>query len=74
MGSFIGHRTRVAGGCILAPGRLIPNDLLILPPPASVLSRIPADAPAGVPLSIHEGTLCEAVPPARFHSTAFSGV
>jgi len=57
VGSFIGHRTRVAGGCIIPPGRMIPNDLLIFPPAGSILTRIDEDLPRGVPLFIEEGGL-----------------
>jgi len=57
IGSFIGHRTRVAGGCIIPPGRIIPNDLLIFPPSDSVLNRIDEELPHGVPLFIKEGRL-----------------
>jgi carbonic anhydrase/acetyltransferase-like protein (isoleucine patch superfamily) len=59
VGSFIGHRTRVAGGSVISPGRSIPNDLLIFPSPGEVLSRIPADVPRGVPLFIQNGELRE---------------
>ncbi|HEX8706722.1 MAG TPA: hypothetical protein VF723_00550 [Pyrinomonadaceae bacterium] len=57
IGSFIGHRTRVAGGSIISPGRSIPNDLLIFPSPDGVLSRIRSNVPRGVPLFIHQGGL-----------------
>ncbi len=57
VGSFIGHRTRVAGGSIIAPGRLIPNDLLIFPSAASTLTRIDPDLPKNVPLAIERGGL-----------------
>jgi acetyltransferase-like isoleucine patch superfamily enzyme len=60
LGSFIGHRTRVAGGSIIGPGRSIPNDLLIFPPPDGVLNRIPDGLPRGVPLFIQDGGLEEA--------------
>jgi carbonic anhydrase/acetyltransferase-like protein (isoleucine patch superfamily) len=57
IGSFIGHRTRVAGGSIISPGRSIPNDLLIFPASTGVLTRIPENLPRGVPLFIHNGGL-----------------
>jgi acetyltransferase-like isoleucine patch superfamily enzyme len=57
LGSFIGHRTRVGGGSIIAPGRVIPNDLLIFPAPASVLTRLDPDLPTGTPLAIQDGRL-----------------
>jgi hypothetical protein len=62
LGSFIGHRTRVAGGSIISPGRSIPNDLLIFPSPSSVLSRIGEDLPRGVPLFIQNGGLEQFAP------------
>lgn len=57
IGSFIGHRTRVAGGSIIAPGRLIPNDLLIFPSTASTLTVIDTNLPTAVPLTIEKGKL-----------------
>jgi carbonic anhydrase/acetyltransferase-like protein (isoleucine patch superfamily) len=63
IGSIIGHRTRVAGGSIISPGRILPNDILIFPSPGAVLTRIPRDVPRGVPLFVHDGTLKEASDP-----------
>ncbi|MBZ5615786.1 MAG: hypothetical protein LAO23_17405 [Acidobacteriia bacterium] len=60
IGSFIGHRSRVAGGSIISPGRIIPNDLLIFPPAEGTLSRIASNVPRGVPLFIQDGNLREA--------------
>jgi NDP-sugar pyrophosphorylase family protein len=62
MGSFIGHRTRVAGGSIISPGRSIPNDVLVFPSPGSVLSRVGEDLPRGVPLFIQNGGLEQFAP------------
>lgn len=59
IGSFIGHRTRVAGGAIISPGRSIPNDLLIFPSPGAVLTRLRRDLPRDVPLFIQDGELRE---------------
>jgi acetyltransferase-like isoleucine patch superfamily enzyme len=56
-GSFIGHRTRVAGGSIIAPGRILPNDLLIFPSSSNVLTRIESGLPRNEPLFIQEGGL-----------------
>jgi len=39
-GSIIGHRTRIAAGLIIAPGREIPNNITLYPDPAMVLTRI----------------------------------
>lgn len=57
VGSFIGHRTRVAGGSIIAPGRILPNDLLIFPASNNVLTRIDPHLPKGEPLLIEDGRL-----------------
>lgn len=57
VGSFVGHRTRVGGGSIIAPGRLIPNDLLVFPSPRSVLASVDPLAPRSVPLAIEDGRL-----------------
>lgn len=43
-GSIIGHRTKIAAGLIIAPGRAIPNDLTLYPDPAMVLNRVDTDA------------------------------
>lgn len=42
-GSIIGHRTRIAAGLIIAPGRMIPNDVTLYPDPATVVARIPPE-------------------------------
>jgi carbonic anhydrase/acetyltransferase-like protein (isoleucine patch superfamily) len=60
VGSVIGHRTKIAAGVIIGPGRLIPNDLQILPDPARVITRVPADTPAHVPLFLIGGELVPA--------------
>lgn len=57
VGSFIGHRTRVAGGSIISPGRILPNDLMVFPPLNNVLTYIDDDLPTGEPLFIEEGRL-----------------
>jgi hypothetical protein len=43
-GSIIGHRTRIAAGLIIAPGRMIPNDITLYPDPAAVITKVPAEA------------------------------
>lgn len=47
VGSVIGHRTKIAAGIIIAPGRVIPNDLQILPDPARVIASVPDDLQPG---------------------------
>lgn len=44
-GSVIGHRTRIAAGLIIAPGREIPNDLELYPDPARVLGKVDPQLP-----------------------------
>lgn len=43
-GSIIGHRTRIAAGLIIAPGRMIPNDITLYPDPSAVITKVPAEA------------------------------
>ena len=57
VGSVIGHRTKIAAGVIIAPGRLIPNDLLIFPDPARVINKVPASLPKDEPLFLISGQL-----------------
>jgi hypothetical protein len=53
MGPVVGHRAKVAGGLSLGAGRLVPNDVVVLPNPNTVVDRIPNDlAPGAV---IHAG-------------------
>jgi carbonic anhydrase/acetyltransferase-like protein (isoleucine patch superfamily) len=66
VGSVIGHRTKIAAGIIIAPGRVIPNDLYLFPDPARVLTQVPADIPRQVPLFLQHGrlvTLAQLTPP-----------
>ncbi|MBF0501008.1 MAG: hypothetical protein HQM09_12795 [Candidatus Riflebacteria bacterium] len=60
VGSVIGHRTKIAAGVIVAPGRMIPNDIQILPDPARVLSSVPDDIPINTPLFLISGKLVPA--------------
>jgi len=43
-GSIIGHRTKIAAGLIIAPGRMIPNDVTLYPDPAMVVNKVPESA------------------------------
>jgi hypothetical protein len=53
MGPVVGHRAKVAGGLSLAAGRMVPNDVVVLPNPDTVVDRIPLDlAPGSI---IHAG-------------------
>ncbi len=47
MGPVVGHRAKVAGGLSLAAGRMIPNDVVVMPNPQTVLSRVPRGAGPG---------------------------
>jgi bifunctional UDP-N-acetylglucosamine pyrophosphorylase/glucosamine-1-phosphate N-acetyltransferase len=49
LGCILGHRARLTAGVITAPGRIIPNDGLVYPDPAQVLTQFPPGQPAGVP-------------------------
>ena len=49
LGCVMGHRARLTAGVITAPGRVIPNDGLVYPDPAQVLTRFPSGHPVGVP-------------------------
>ncbi|HNV70650.1 MAG TPA: hypothetical protein PKO06_13190, partial [Candidatus Ozemobacteraceae bacterium] len=60
VGSVIGHRTKIAAGVIIAPGRMIPNDLLIFPDPARVIASVPVSAPTNTPLFLVDGKLVPA--------------
>ncbi len=44
-------------GCIIAPGRMIPNDLQILPDPARVINRVADHLPTNTPLFLVSGRL-----------------
>jgi acetyltransferase-like isoleucine patch superfamily enzyme len=57
VGSFIGHRTRVGGGSIISPGRILPNDLLVFPAAGSVLTYLDPNLPKNEPLFIEDGWL-----------------
>ncbi|MBF0544955.1 MAG: hypothetical protein HQM08_11000 [Candidatus Riflebacteria bacterium] len=57
VGSVIGHRTKIAAGVIIAPGRVIPNDLFIYPDPARVIQKIPENLPKGKPVFLIDGEL-----------------
>jgi carbonic anhydrase/acetyltransferase-like protein (isoleucine patch superfamily) len=45
VGSVIGHRSRIAAGIIIAPGRMIPNDVTIFPDPGRVITKLPETLP-----------------------------
>lgn len=47
MGPVVGHRAKVAGGLSLAAGRMVPNDVVVMPNPDTVVDRIPHDLAPG---------------------------
>ena len=47
LGVTVGHRARVAGGLITAPGRVIPNGVTILPPKDLVFVKAPKGVKEG---------------------------
>ena len=57
VGSVIGHRTRIAAGIIIAPGRMIPNDVTIYPDPARVIQKIPDSLPPNASYHLINGRL-----------------
>ncbi|MBN2359112.1 MAG: hypothetical protein JXR83_06640 [Deltaproteobacteria bacterium] len=57
LGSCVGHRAVVASKILVQPGRMIPNDAVIVMRPDEVVSAVPADLPPGEPLVRHQGTL-----------------
>lgn len=60
MGPVVGHRAKVAGGLSLAAGRMVPNDVVVLPNPDTVVDRIGRDLPPGS--VIHAGPQREPSP------------
>ncbi|MBI2372571.1 MAG: hypothetical protein HYV07_01100 [Deltaproteobacteria bacterium] len=57
LGSVIGHRAKMASKVLIQPGREIPNDTIVVMRPDEVVSIVPRDLPAGVPLVRDCGTL-----------------
>ncbi len=59
LGSCFGHRCFIGPDIYIAPGREIPNDVIIVPHITDVLYKIPDSAPAGIPMVIENSTLVE---------------
>ena len=57
LGSCVGHRAALAAKVLLQPGRMIPNDAMVVMRPDEVISEVPADLEPGVPLVRDHGTL-----------------
>ena len=47
LGVTVGHRAKVAGGIVTAPGRFVPNGVTILPPATNVFTKAPSDTKEG---------------------------
>lgn len=57
LGSCVGHRAAVAAKILIQPGRMIPNDTVIVMRPDEVVAELPEQLPQGEPLVRHQGTL-----------------
>jgi len=55
LGGCLGHGAVMVGHVLLAPGRTVPNDYVILPDPKMYLSRIPKDLPKKTVLVVKDG-------------------
>ena len=55
LGGCLGHGAVMLGHVLLAPGRAVPNDYVILPDPKMYLSKIPKDLPKKTILVVKEG-------------------
>ena len=56
-GCFVGKNTQVGLGVRVAPGRMIPADLIVTADTAGVLQKVPADLEGGTSVYVSEGTL-----------------
>lgn len=57
LGSCIGHRAVFGAKALLQPGRMLPNDAVVVMRPDEVISEVPKDLEPGLPLVRHQGTL-----------------
>jgi acetyltransferase-like isoleucine patch superfamily enzyme len=57
VGVCFGHRCFVGPDVLIGPGREIPNDAVVAPPPGSVMSRVDPEARAGGPCFVDRGVL-----------------
>lgn len=57
LGSCVGHECQLASKVLIHPGRAIPRGTLLVMRPDEVISTVPVDLPAGVPLVRDQGTL-----------------
>ncbi len=55
LGGCVGHGAVMVGHVLLAPGRVVPNDYVILPDPKLYLSNIPKDLPKKKVLVVKDG-------------------
>lgn len=57
LGTCVGHGAQLWGRISLAPGRVIPNGVMVIEDPHVVLQRVPADVQPGVIHAIRKGVL-----------------
>lgn len=57
LGGCLGHDAIVGSGVWLAPGRVIPNGVIVVRDPDRIVRRIPENLDAGVPMTVREGRL-----------------
>jgi len=57
LGSCVGHRATLAAKVLIQPGRMIPNDAVVVMRPDEVVSEVPIGLEPGQPLVRHQGTL-----------------
>jgi carbonic anhydrase/acetyltransferase-like protein (isoleucine patch superfamily) len=57
LGSVVGHRAKIAAKVLIQAGREIPNDTVVVMRPDEVVSVVPVEIPAGVPMVRDHGTL-----------------
>jgi len=62
LGACLGHRALVGSGVWLAPGRVIPNDLVVIQDPTRVVRQVPAALEPGVPAWVEDGHLVQRRP------------
>ena len=54
LGACLGHRSQLGAGVALAPGRALPNDVVLVGPPGSIAKTMPEHGGHG-PMTIRDG-------------------
>lgn len=54
LGACLGHRSQLGAGVALAPGRALPNDVVLVGPPGSIAKTMPAHGGPG-PMTVRDG-------------------